>query len=318
MIDGKFLVTAIGLGVVVAAICNFTSENKIKENFWNTPSRTVRVFPEVAKSKQAAMHGDLLSTPARMSSMVPDSIENIGVVDSALSARFGNYSVGANIRQNPPSYEHMAVPSNPLTFNSMASENYVQENFSNEGYCGSCVTGPQGCEVGPKSQAFMAEPMPAPPGFAAGDYNQVLQQTQQGADEISADSLIPVGDMTTVNAAGEVTNPIVYDRLVYANRNSRTRGLGDWIRGDLAIAPCAPGWFRPSVNANIDLNQGALGVIGGYDNESARAMYELVNQASAGTDTTLGGYDALSNVNMANQLSTSTSALSDVTVTAFP
>ncbi|GHV50386.1 hypothetical protein AGMMS49579_03890 [Spirochaetia bacterium] len=57
----------------------------------------------------------------------------------------------------------------------------------------------------------------------------------------------------------EITNeppPVVYDRVMYANKRSRLRGYGDFIRGDLPISPQPVGWFTPSVNPVNDLRNG--------------------------------------------------------------
>lgn len=74
---------------------------------------------------------------------------------------------------------------------------------------------------------------------------------------------------------------IVVDRQVFANRNSQLRAVADKIRGDLPIAPAPPGWFRPSVTPQIDLEPGAMNVLTGA-NESTTKFNDLINASMAG------------------------------------
>ena len=125
---------------------------------------------------------------------------------------------------------------------------------------------------------------------------------------------LPVGDMGTITTAdGETIQPIVYDRYIYANRNSRLRSQGDMIRGDLPIVPCGGNWFRPSVHPNLDLQQGAMNVMGGNDNQTANELAELIYKSSGNTETSIAG------VNQSTKLNASSSAgMRDLQVTAFP
>ena len=136
---------------------------------------------------------------------------------------------------------------------------------------------------------------------------------------------LPVGDMTTVNAAGDEVNTIVYDRPIYAIPKSRNFAQGDRIRGDLAIIPQPCGWFRPSSHPNIDLQPGAINVMAGINNESGKDTANLIYQTSAGGQSAIGGvnmsnfFDNLKSVDMNNQFSGSYGAAGrDVKVTAFP
>lgn len=284
MFDSKFVITLIGLLVAVFAICNINvaQASKIHENFGMNPSMTWKVDRMVAASPQAAQKGDFYSVP--------------GTYQSILNPRFSNVDYGANIRYNMPSYENQATPCNPLTFANMARENYssTKENYG----CGA-----KSINVGVAATE---------PGFASGNYNQLLNATYSGSSYPEVSATLPVGDMTTVNASGETIQPIVYDRYIYANRNSRLRSQGDPIRGDLPIVPNASDWFRPSVHPGIDLHEGAMNVLGGNQNETSNSLSQLIYAASGNADTMIGG------VNMSNQFSGSMSATGrDVTVTAF-
>jgi hypothetical protein len=93
----------------------------------------------------------------------------------------------------------------------------------------------------------------------------------------------------------ELKKYTTYDRFIFSNAKSRQYGQGDWIRGDLPIAPVPPNsdpasnvWFRPAARPATDLNQGALNVLGGYDNESSKALQTLVGESQCNM-TAFGG-----------------------------
>lgn len=305
MFDGKFITTLIALVVAVLAICNFNTKKVTSHEGYlgNLPSMSWKKDRVIASSQEAAAKGDFYSVP--------------GTYQAILNPRFSNVQYGSNIRYNMPSYENMAVPCEPLTFGKMARENY-KENFTTgavtEGYgCGSCGGGCSavGCSKGGAPKSFHSGGPLMPGNYADGNYNDVVNQALQEVQYPDATDMIPVGDMTTVNALGETVQPIVYDRFIYANRNSRLRSLGDPIRGDLPIVPCAAEWFRPSVHPSIDLQEGAMNVMGGVDNGTANALADLINATSG--DTTIGG------VNLSNMKNMMTGqSMSTVDVSAFP
>ncbi len=84
------------------------------------------------------------------------------------------------------------------------------------------------------------------------------------------------------------TPVVVANDLMWANSKSNLRSQGDWIRGDLAIVPCEPGWFRPSINPSRDLNSGALAVMGGIGN-SATSVADLKSANSGALLNTSAG-----------------------------
>ena len=189
-----------------------------------------------------------------------------GNYQAMLSPRFDPGQHGAYVKYNTPSHDKMAAPQHPLTYGNMARENFTESSSR--------------CSAGaPLMQA----------NHAAGNYNSVV------GDYPDATDMLPVQNMSTINTVGENGEPVqayVIDRLIYANRNSRLRSLGDPIRGDLAIAPCSASWFRPSVHPGIDLQQGAMNVMGGLTNETALAMASLINSTSG--HSTIGGVDMTS------------------------
>jgi hypothetical protein len=208
---------------------------------------------------------------------------------------------GANIKYNMPSKEKLAVPCDPLTFGNMSKESYKEKFTTCATTCGS---GSRDVSCGKSDDSLMEA------DYASGNYKDEMSQSQQGVQYPSPTDMMPVGDMTTVNSLGETVQPIVYDRFIYANRNSRLRAHGDPIRGDLPIVPCAADWFRPSAHPNIDLQQGAMNVLAGLNNETTQAMSELINSTSG--DRTIAGVNLES-----NRMSGTSGALSTVNVTAF-
>ncbi len=54
---------------------------------------------------------------------------------------------------------------------------------------------------------------------------------------------------------GEMIQPVVYDRIMYANRRSRLLEGSDFIRGDLPIFPQNLDGFPPSVQPHMILGK---------------------------------------------------------------
>ena len=115
---------------------------------------------------------------------------------------------------------------------------------------------------------------------------------------------LPVGDMTE-------GDPIIYDRLIFANKGNRLRGLGDPIRGDLPICPTNTGWFQVAADPQNSLQQGAMNVLVGAS-ESGNAMNEFINSMSRSTDTTIGGTDVAGSINISQGV-----PFQDVNATGF-
>ena len=326
MFDGKFICTLAAVIIAVVAICNFNpTGNKasdVVEGLGMLPSRTVRPTM-VAKSKNGnvqAIQGtyqSMLKPRGGLAAGINQQVEfwqTPGTFQSSLSPRFANTDFGANIRYNAPAFKNMGVPKTPLGYAKMAKENY-REDYG----CGGC--GGAGCFAatcgGPtQSQSPKAcGASPAPPlmaaDFANGNYHKEVAAAVKSNGGPSMTNSLPVGNMSTLNNMGETTdNVVVYDRLMFANRNSTLRSQGDWIRGDLPITPCNTGWFQVSVDPSIDLNQGAMNVLAGVHNETAGAMSALINDYTG--DTTIGG------VNMTQQELMSVGAVRDIQLTAFP
>ena len=88
---------------------------------------------------------------------------------------------------------------------------------------------------------------------------------------------------------GEVVQPVTYDRFMFSNKRSRLREHGDPIRGDLPIVPHNSDWFRPSVQPHIDLKEGAMQVMGGFDNDTNNQLSMLMSASAGNAMQTFGG-----------------------------
>lgn len=192
---------------------------------------------------------------------------------AALSPRFSNVGYGAYIRYNVPPKQDLAVPDYPLTYGSDISVESFQK------------PGPMNAQKAAALNTFVAD-------------------TQKGI--FQTPTCNAPSDVNMMNAGSEgAPQPIVYDRLVFANKRSRLYGRGDPIRGDLPIAPIQSDWFRPSVYPNIDLREGAMNVIAGHDNSTANELRALQSEYSGRTALAQKGMSLAG-------------PQSDIIVTAFP
>lgn len=284
MLDSKFFFTLVGLVVAVFAICNTNMSPSVSEGFFHP--RNVKVMREVhhdsgrgytLQNNYQAMLGN-------------DKFYSQPNFQGLLSPRTFSGDYGANIRYNLPSHKHLGVPYHPLGMADMAKEDY---EHTHENFVPSCGKG----GVSLDGQVSMND---------HSTHHDFDYTTHDGSD-----GLLPVGDMTTINDEGQVKIHHVYDRLIFSNRHSRLRAHGDPIRGDLPIVP-QPICSIVAANPNIDLHQGAMNVLGGPDNGTARALGELQYATSGGYQTTSGGVD------MTNSFATTLGAgMADVNVQAF-
>jgi len=229
-------------------------------------------------------------------------------LQAALAPRIsGTASYGPWLNTKMPARNMQGVPVNPLTFQNTIKkcDNGVNVYNSNMQMKGSNQK--SGCGAGCGSKEGFDT---VPPNYMAGNYNQADDGLKM-RDNIIVNDMLP--EMAS-EAATAVSQPIVYDRYIYANQRSRLYGLGDPIRGDLPIVPYNGDWFRPSVQPNIDLRDGAMMVMAGQDNATARNTMALMRAASGDTMGTFAGAPV-----MAAQTNVGYGASgADVIATAFP
>jgi hypothetical protein len=227
-----------------------------------------------------------MAKPALVKSTGPrkgDMVEIPGTFQALLSPRGGAGMVqyGSNITYNMPANGNLATP--------MYSQAQLRKNdFANmvitEGYRPDEKTTVEpydrasqaGCRVGGNSSSasqFLGTNL-VPSNFAQGNFNQKESQLKY----VQAQDMLPVrgmggSDGGALNALGEgEIQPIIYDRFMFANQKSFLHGLGDHLRGDLAIVPNCTGWFQPSAIPQNDLRSGAIAVMSGIGNQSGQEM----------------------------------------------
>jgi hypothetical protein len=331
MLNGKFFATLIGLIVAVLAIwnVNFESTPNVLENFGMLPSMSVKRMPGMKTqdgnvvalpTNYGLMNRDISQVTATLGSgAVMNNNEMYQTppnFQSSLSPRFSSEGYGAYINYNLPDEQYQGVPQNPLTFGNMASENYSNEGFCASGGCGSVQSCSKG-GVAPNANVNATTAMNAPHmNFQAPSYS-AAENTQPSAYDVVDE--LPIGDMSNLGADGTVGETVVFDRFIFANQKSRLRALGDPIRGDLAIVPCTDKWFRPSVTPHLDLQQGAMAVMGGLDNGTANQTAALSLVGSGGFDDTVGGVNLGEYMDVSSQkMGFSGSATQELAFTAFP
>jgi len=163
---------------------------------------------------------------------------------------------------------------------------------------------PYGCGKADPSQ-FYGAPLLSP-DYASGNYQEIRNKVYNPSD-----SILPMAD-TSSSGLDPSDQPIIYDRYIVSNRTSRLRAQADKIRGDIPIAPDQSNWFQVSVKPNIDLEAGAMNIMGGINNETANKLADLIYSSSGNAQTAIGG------VNMSTQLSSRFGAAgSDLTISAM-
>lgn len=335
MFDGKFLFTLIAVmvaGVAISGIEKKRKENNVVEGFMGLvpggkikPSSVMKnglgsralgsintlMQPSNTKNTNTlvqSMSGGLATVSGPTPTNEPyqyRSRENFGFqvpanMQKMLSPRgtAESFGMGPNIRYNKPSFEKMA-------FQKPTPSQYG--NMVKEGYTG----GEQGCSVSGSPYQAAPEPMT---NYAAGNFNKLVNSLPPLAGDITNQNLsnsLPVPTMESAGSSGEGEEIVNYNRMIIANPNSRTRSQGDMIRGDLVIAPSPTGWFRPSANPTLDLQQGALQVMAGTQPMDSNVSDGARIMASIGQDYYAGAM-------MNEQELSSINAMTDVQVMRLP
>ena len=165
------------------------------------------------------------------------------------------------------------------------------------------VTGPKLESYRPIDTAKWAvnleKPIDHAENLVVSDFGQVqmdsrksnAESIRENFDTYSKASVELPKDMCNVNMLGSESQPVIYDRVMYSNIRSRLRGQGDYIRGDLMIAPDNykpnggghPQWFQVSVKPERDLNSGCMEHLFGRKEEIALGLAEAdIDVASFG------------------------------------
>ncbi len=233
-----------------------------------------------------------------------------GQYQSPLAPRFSNTGYGAYITYNLPEKKNLAVdPNDPMMLAKMVEKPKVRESFN------------------------------YPPNSSSTDYQQKYDSLTKPFSAPNQKEIVSELPVQTMAASNGSEVPLVMDRFIVSNLKSYKYGAGDFIRGDLAITPILPQsdpysavMFRPSTQPSVDLNPGALSVMGGAYNENVRDVVQLKMQANAGlrntyagdtwqlnSDTVLGNVGMNMNMGQSHNLAATQGApYGDVSVTQFP
>ena len=290
MFDGKFIATLFAIAVSILAICNFNTKKITSHEgfgFGNLPSTTWRKERVCARNQNEAdkghfyidNHNNRHINHHNDNDDQQDDDHHHGYrtqpnYQANTTALFSNVNHGAHVRHSHGNgkqdeahvrYSHekkdRASSCDPLTFGGMAREDFTKESF----HTGEIV------ESNDASKKYH-EPYP------------------------DALSMVPIGDMTTLNSLGEHHHTICYDRYIHSTKKSRKQSHGCPLRGDLPIIPLRHGgscWMIPSSSV-LDLRPGALSAMGGVANGTTLATAHLVN--------TQTGHTTHSGVNMDGEI----------------
>jgi hypothetical protein len=122
------------------------------------------------------------------------------------------------------------------------------------------------------------------------EYSAPKQKSRQTPEYLSTEDLMPSQTMESVNS-GRIADTFQTERLMYANYKLPTRRAADLIRGDINIAPCQKnlGWFQSYLANATNLTQGALAVMGGVNNDTAKATAQLISAYSGVAPAAIAG-----------------------------
>jgi len=330
MFDTKFLSILFALIIGIVAICKLNNKEDndsiIEQYAFN--GNPGKLKPNTFSAVQGN-NGLVALQPSNQNSFIDTKFVSNPQFQSNIPPRFQNLDFGANILYNLPSTNVLAAdPKSPFVNNSvpygfgyptntpasiskidpMLAAEIVKENY--EGNNLSCKSG--GIAGGPP---FHETPIMGA-SYANGDFNQVSQQLYNEAREQNngygqAVDMVPIGSMTALTGDGQQVEVVQFNQgIMSLQQNTRLRSQGDPIRGDLPITPCNTGWFQVSVNPVVDLQQGAMFVMGGMDNELTKQMAALL--ANSSYNTTTSGIQ----LNSAQLESINASAAAEVSVQA--
>lgn len=250
------LISAVAIGTLL-------SNKKVRENFGLLPSMTVNVQKEMVANNCPASEENRYQGPVVP---VPPNYQ------AALAPRAASVNYGANILYNLPAKKYQGIPENPLTYGPRMMDS------SNSNGVPSCAQN----KMGKMEQYDDVEKYEPISQKAKSSKSSKSAQNFEKAQALASEGIVKDGEMVLDTENGPVS-VTVYDRQMYANQKSRLYGEGDPIRGDLGcIVPIKDQWFRPSVVPNRDLRQGALTILGGIENDTARELRALQNIYSNG------------------------------------
>ena len=309
MFDSTKIVTIIGtlallLGTLAVSV---QQEGDVIEHFgWTNTPMAAKAVPTMAASQCNAMKGGGVAVSRNLQSMLPPRI-------------VGDMPLRSVVTYNQAGEQNQALRGCSPFVEKVQGCNAQTALGGSRCSVGACNGGSMGMSQLGSFPGCNAAKQAVKENFSVNAARLAANPTQGKMVMNRSDpSILPMNvsgceaNCAMDSCAPDAENPVVFNRFIAANRHSRLRAMGDKIRGDLAIAPCNSGWFQVSVTPSIDLEPGALAVMGGVCNQSGQEVASLVNMSSGGTMTAIAGVD------MSNTINTCiTGAVNDVTPLAM-
>lgn len=273
----------------------FITQTTTREGFWTNSSRVITSDKVLADPNSNHFY----QTPS---------------YQALLSPRFNNADFGANLRTRMPEYNRLGVPSHPLN---LANDEYKQARRANQSYKTHKDNQDYAEHYNPNKKHRPAKNVM---NLSNTDEIESFQDNPYKRKYVENYQNTPPGVVTMASKDGIINQPIIYDRYIYSNRDNRLRSQGDPIRGDLVITPLSGEWFVPAAarsgNPSLVLQQGAMNVMSGIDNENGKNMASFIYKNSGGAMSTVGGTDLkLATRNAYGSVGASTG---DVIISSFP
>ncbi len=281
------------LGVILAFIA-YTSENQVPIiEGWNYGAMKWQT-----QNQKTLPSGQMVAIPGNPLVNTNNGLSFISnpQFQAMMAPRFPALQEQSAVLYNMPQDRYRAAPKHPMSSASMANEGYnasqnanQREGYCGDGSCGGADNAPPKCGIGGSNGVARQQAAMMPPAYANGNFNEVTDSVTNSATQVL--NSLPLGTMSSMDASGNETQVEIASQFMYANPRSRLRAMGDPIRGDLAILPCTGAngqWFVPSVSPFLDLQPGAMNVMGGFDNSQGQALAQLMT-ASAGVPAPLAG-----------------------------
>lgn len=296
MESSKILFGVASFFAIILMVLNHGS----KEKFINYPLTQI-AQPVVARNPKEAEAGYFYAVPGTWQNRLSPRYAPSDGLKSAIRYNFDPNSATSAVPTNPLSRPSSCGGSSPSPRQTFANNNNINSNPMPKTKEGFCAQNGGGCT--PVGIA------PMQPNYANGNYNEVANRNGIPIKDLTGGMLVDqstrvdgilnkVGDYTPL-VEGEIAPmdaPVVLDRLMYSSQRSRVYAAQDPIRGSLPIAPHKPTadcmWFTVSAQPERDLNSGALAVLGGISDQSAK-LAALKTMNSGNTVSTYSGINWL-------------------------
>ena len=330
MTSGKILATVVGItaaAILISQLSGSKSEPEIVENFLTGfgtlhPSVQTITYPagaggscgagvQITPAQQKSMA--TLGSGKKLTSHLPDSVffgnaqYDMNNISQSTNMAGAGATYGAQVQalMNPGS-------SAQQTFRNFEAAAGVIEGYndgaSKPSHSHSHSHGHKKHRHGHKHASKKVHLTPTSSSFGCGPEGTI--QDAYGANVLGSDfhalnrvelptdgftgSELPAAGFSVTNADGTMSSHYSVDRLMYStSKRARCNGAVDYIRGDLAIAPC-PIAMMPAAKPYDTLEAGAFGALFGTSGQSVQDTIALISDSKA-----RGGFSTLAGADMA-------------------